>query len=106
MALLLTVLVSCQDFKMQTDYKYTSSPLNPHIEMNAWEYMQSREDLSEMVEAVEFTGMQDYYTQTDRCITYLFQTIWQSPTSAMLTLKWTRYLTAMWKMSPDFFYTI
>lgn len=25
-----------------------------------------------MVEAVEFTGMQDYYTQTDRCITYLF----------------------------------
>lgn len=72
MALLLTVLVSCQDFKMQTDYKYTSSPLNPHIEMNAWEYMQSREDLSEMVEAVEFTGMQDYYTQTDRCITYLF----------------------------------
>lgn len=72
MALLLTVLVSCQDFKMQTDYKYTSLPLNPHIEMNAWEYMQSREDLSEMVEAVEFTGMQDYYTQTDRCITYLF----------------------------------
>ena len=71
-AALLTAVVSCQGFKMQTDYQYISSPLDPHVEMNAWEYMQSRADLTEMVEAVEYTGMQDYYTQTDRYITYLF----------------------------------
>lgn len=68
----LSILCACNNFKMQTDYQYESSPLDPHINMNAWEYMNSREDLSEMVEAVEFTGMQDYYTQTDRYITYLF----------------------------------
>lgn len=69
---LLMMCVSCSDFRMQTDYKYESSPLDPHIGMNAWEYMQTREDLSEMVEAVEYTGMVDYYTQSDRTITYLF----------------------------------
>jgi hypothetical protein len=63
---------SCEKFRMQTDYKYESSPLDPHIGVNAWEYMQTRDDLSEMVEAVEYTGMTDYYTQTDRTITYLF----------------------------------
>lgn len=63
---------ACKDFQLQTDYKYVSSPLDPHIGMNAWEFMQTREDLSEMVEAVEYTGMIDYYTQTDRTITYLF----------------------------------
>lgn len=71
-ALSLLMLGACQNFKLQTDYKYESSPLDPHVGMNAWEYMNSRDDLSEMVEAVEYTGMQDYYTQTDRTITYLF----------------------------------
>ncbi len=65
-------LSACNGFTVQKDYKYKSQPLDPHIGMNAWEYMQSREDLSEMVEAVEYTQMQDYYTQTDRTITYLF----------------------------------
>ena len=69
---LFMMCVSCSDFRMQTDYKYESSPLDPHIGMNAWEYMQTREDLSEMVEAVEYTGMVDYYTQSERTITYLF----------------------------------
>lgn len=72
LAALLTAMVSCQGFKLQTDYNYTSQPLDPHIDMNAWEYMQTREDLSEMVQAVIYTGMQDYYTQEDRYITYLF----------------------------------
>ncbi len=72
LAALMMAIVSCQGFKMQTDYKYESQPLDPHVGVDAWEYMQSREDLSEMVEAVEFTGMQDYYTQQDRYITYLF----------------------------------
>ena len=68
----IAALVSCSDFRLQTDYHYTSAPLDPHVGMNAWEYMQSRADLSEMVEAVQYTGMEDYYTQTDRTITYLF----------------------------------
>lgn len=68
----LSLLCACNGFKMQTDYRYESKPLDPHIKMNAWEYMNSREDLSEMVAAVEFTGMQEYYTQKKQTITYLF----------------------------------
>ena len=71
-AALSLALAACNGFTVQKDYKYKSQPLDPHVGMDAWEYMQSREDLSEMVEAVEYTGMQDYYTQTDRTITYLF----------------------------------
>ena len=70
LAALMMAIVSCQGFKMQTDYKYESQPLDPHIGVDAWEYMQSREDLSEMVAAVEFTGMQDYYTQKEQTITF------------------------------------
>ncbi len=66
------VLSSCAGFGLQKDYKYESRPLDPYMDMTAWEYMQSREDLSEMVEAVEYTGMEDYYSQTDSCLTYLF----------------------------------
>lgn len=69
---LLSLCLGCSEFKMQTDYHYESKPLDPHVGVNAWEYMQSREDLSEMVEAVQYTGMEDYYTQTARTITYLF----------------------------------
>lgn len=72
LAALSLLLCACNGFRMQTDYKYESSPLDPHVKMNAWEFMNSREDLSEMVAAVEFTGLQDRYTQTDRTITYLF----------------------------------
>lgn len=66
------LLCSCSGFGLQKDYKYESQPLDPHVDMTAWEYMQSRDDLSEMVEAVEYTGMADYYSQTDSCLTYLF----------------------------------
>ncbi|MBP5558544.1 MAG: fasciclin domain-containing protein [Bacteroidales bacterium] len=69
---LLMMCTACKDFRLQTDYKYESSPLDPHIGINAWEFMQTRDDLTEMVEAVEYTGMVDYYTQADRTITYLF----------------------------------
>ncbi len=68
----MAVLASCSKFRMQTDYHYESAPLDPHVGINAWQYMQSREDLSEMVEAVQFAGMEDYYTQKSRTITYLF----------------------------------
>lgn len=66
------MLSSCSGFGLQKDYKYESHTLDPHINMTAWEYMQSREDLSEMVEAVQFTGMEEYYSQTDSTLTYLF----------------------------------
>lgn len=69
---MLCLLPACNDFRMQTDYKYVSQPLDPHIEMNAWEYMLSREDMSEMVEAVTYTGLEHLYTQTDEVLTYLF----------------------------------
>lgn len=71
-ALAAILLQSCSGFGLQKDYKYESHPLDPHIDMTAWEYMCSREDLSEMVEAVEYTGMEEYYSQTDSCLTYLF----------------------------------
>lgn len=65
-------LVSCNGFGMQKDYKYESKPLDPHIPMNAWEFMQSRTDLSKMVEAVKYTGMEEMYTQDSTYCTYLF----------------------------------
>ena len=71
-SLIAALLPSCSKFGLQKNYKYESSPLDPHIEMTAWEYMNSRDDLSEMVEAVEYTGMEEYYSQTDSCLTYLF----------------------------------
>lgn len=71
LAVAVAMLSSCADFELQKDYKYESNPLDPHINMTAWEYMQSREDLSEMVEAVEYTGMEEYYSQTDSTLTYL-----------------------------------
>lgn len=68
----LALLASCNGFKMQTDYHYVSGTLDPHVDMNAWEFMQSREDLSEMVEAVAYAEMEDFYTQTGDVVTYLF----------------------------------
>ncbi len=65
-------LSACNGFTVQKDYKYKSQPLDPHVGVNAWEFMQTRSDLSEMVKAVEYTGLQDLYTQEDRTLTYLF----------------------------------
>lgn len=63
---------SCKGFHLQTDYKYVSQPLDPHVGMNAWDFMQSREDLTLMVDAVKHAEMESYYTQKDSTITYLF----------------------------------
>lgn len=66
---LLTIGTSC----LQKDYDYEGEPLNPNINMTAWEFMQSRPDIfSRMIEAVEYAEMRDFYTQTDRKYTYLF----------------------------------
>ena len=71
-AFVLLAMTSCEGFKLQTDYHYTSQPLDPHVNMTAWEYMQSRVDLSEMVDAVKYAEMEDYYSQTENVVTYLF----------------------------------
>lgn len=66
------LVTSCNGFGLQKNYKYESSPLDPHVDMNAWEFMQTREDLSQMVEAVEYAEMEDLYTQSEAYFTYLF----------------------------------
>lgn len=74
LSLLLAVLFAagCSDMKLQTDADYDGSVLDPHIPMTAWEYFESRADIfSEFMAAVEYAGMKDYYTQTDRKYTYL-----------------------------------
>ena len=73
MAMLLVVFsfASC-DLDLQKDYDYKGSVLDPHIDMTAMEYFKSRPDLfSELVEAIEYTGLTDYYTQTENMYTFL-----------------------------------
>jgi len=65
--------VSCDKLDLQKDYDYNGEPLDPHVNMTAWEFMNSRPDVfSMMKQAVEYTGMEEYYTQTDSKLTYLF----------------------------------
>jgi len=64
--------VGCDDMKLQTDADYNASVLDPHIDMTAWEYFETRPDLfSDLMEAAEMTGLKEYYTQTDREYTFL-----------------------------------
>lgn len=73
-ALLLTVVLAgaCSDMKLQTDADYDATVLDPHIAMTAWEYFESRSDIfSDFMTAIEYAGMKDYYTQTDREYTFL-----------------------------------
>jgi uncharacterized surface protein with fasciclin (FAS1) repeats len=58
--------------ELQTDYDYKSSTIDPHIPMTAWEYLNTRTDLfSIFIEALEYTELKDYYTQTDEKYTFL-----------------------------------
>lgn len=62
---------SC-DMPLQKNYDYESSVLDPHVNMTAWEYINSRPDIfSTYIEAIEYTGMKDYFTQTDTEYTFL-----------------------------------
>ncbi len=57
---------------LQKDADYYGEPLNPKVNMTAWEYMQSRPDaFSRMIEAVNYTGLSGYYSQTSKKYTYL-----------------------------------
>ena len=64
-------LAGC-DLELQKDYDYKASVDDPHVNMTAWEFLQTRQDLfSELIEAIEYTGLKDYYTQTENKYTYL-----------------------------------
>lgn len=65
------VLASC-DLDLQKNYDYESSIADPHVKVTAWEFFQNhKETFSELIKAIEYTGLQDYYTQTESMYTYL-----------------------------------
>lgn len=67
--------IGCSDMKLQTDADYDASVLDPHIDMTAWEYLESRPDIfSKFMELVEFADMKEYYTQTEHPYTFLVLT--------------------------------
>ncbi|MCM1501335.1 MAG: hypothetical protein NC115_01550 [Bacteroidales bacterium] len=68
---MVSVLVACDGFGLQKNYKYRSKPLDPHVGMNALEYIQSREDLSQMAKAIAYCSMEELYTQEQDYFTYL-----------------------------------
>ena len=66
------LVAGCDDMKLQTDAGYDASVLDPHIDMTAWEYFETRPDIfSDLMTAVELADMKAYYTQTEREYTYL-----------------------------------
>lgn len=65
--------MSCDKMSLQKNYDYDGTALSPHVNMTAWEFMNSRTDIfSVMIEAVERAAMEDMYQQRDRTLTYLF----------------------------------
>lgn len=73
--LAVAAIAGCDDMKLQTDADYDASVLDPHIDMTAWEYLESRSDIfSKFMTAVETAGMKEYYTQTERAYTFLVLT--------------------------------
>lgn len=69
-ALFLISLQAC-DLSLQEDYDYKPSVPDPNINMSAWEYINTRNDLSLFVEAVRHAGMTAYYEQQEELYTYL-----------------------------------
>ena len=65
------MLTGC-DLALQRDHDYKPSIADPHVDMTAWEFFMTRQDLfSELTEAIEYTGLKDYYIQTENKYTYL-----------------------------------
>ncbi len=74
MALSAVAVVSCNGFGMQKDYKYESTPLDPHIDMTTWEFITDgylKDSLSIFKSAIEYAGLEDMYQQTEKVCTYL-----------------------------------
>lgn len=66
------MLLSSCDLDLQTDYDYSQKVDDPHINMTAWEYVASNEDnFSLLKEALEYTGVDEYYKQTEHQYTFL-----------------------------------
>ena len=66
------VAVGCGDMKLQTDADFDASVLDPHIDMTAWEYFETRSDIfSKFMAAIELADMKEYYTQTAHPYTFL-----------------------------------
>ena len=64
-------LAGC-DLELQKNYDYEASIDDPHVNVTAWEYFQDHQDVfSEFTTAIEYTGLKDYYTQTENKYTYL-----------------------------------
>lgn len=64
-------LTGC-NLDLQKDYDYKPSVEDPHVNVTAWEYFQDNKNtFSELIQAIEYTGLKDYYTQTDNKYTYL-----------------------------------
>lgn len=73
---LLTIVIGLTmtgcSLELQRDYDYESSVLDPHVNMTAWEYFETRTDLfSIFMSAIEYTDMKAYFTQTDKKYTFL-----------------------------------
>ena len=57
-------LTGC-DLDLQKNYDYEPSVDDPYVKVTAWEYFQDHKDMfSELIAAIEYTGLKDYYTQT------------------------------------------
>ena len=67
--LVLLTLSSCE-LELQTDAEYTGEALDPHINMTAWDYIQSNPDLSDMMDAIEYVGIDSVYSQTTKNIPF------------------------------------
>lgn len=75
LAAVLVCAAGCSDLKLQTDADYDASVLDPHIDMTAWEYLESRSDIfSKFMTAVELADMKEYFTQTEHPYTFLVLT--------------------------------
>ena len=67
----MVAFMSC-DLSLQKDHDYEPETLDPHVYMTAWEYMQTRPDVfSSLIVALDYTGLDTYYKQTDKKFTFL-----------------------------------
>lgn len=70
--LFLILTFSSCDLALQKDYDYEPQTLDPHVNMTAWDYMQTRPDVfSSLIIALNYTGLDTYYKQTDKKYTFL-----------------------------------
>jgi hypothetical protein len=68
--LMLVTLNSC-DLALQTNAEYTGEALDPHVNITAWEYIQNNPDLSDMMDAIEYSGLDSIYSQTKKKYTFM-----------------------------------